>query len=102
MSAAKDGGPARVVARVSVNSSRPIFMEMDVSSFADIFIAAGDDEQVAILRACLLGVREAWPMQFDFIGFEMAKEENADLRRAMAYLLDPEFASLRAAREASP
>lgn len=74
--------------RVSIDSSRPIFIEADADSFGKVFASADSAEQIAILRAMAEHMKPH-RTQWDYISMEMDKPENAELREAMRIVLFP-------------
>jgi len=71
---------------IRVDSSRPIFMESDATSFGTIFAHAASDEQAEILKAMCVAM-QPHPMQWDYIAIELQKLEYDDVRRRFAELV---------------
>ena len=71
---------------VRIDSSRPIFIESDAASFAEVFAHANSEEQAEILRLALGKINDAFPLQLDQIALELEAEKYAKTREILAYL----------------
>lgn len=73
---------------VRIDSSRPIFIEADAASFGVVFANANTLEQAEILKAICDGLKP-YAMQKDYIAFELANPEYAEVRTFLADLIAP-------------
>lgn len=71
---------------VHVDSSRPVFMEVNVDSFGEIFAHMNDDEQIEVLRSMVTHMK-GWPMQWDHIAIALELDENKDIRDTLRGLV---------------
>lgn len=62
---------------VRIESSRPIFIEVDAQSFGDIFGRANAGEQAAILDAMMRALRQ-FPLQIDYVTIELIQPQFAE------------------------
>jgi hypothetical protein len=61
--------------RMLLDTSRPVFCEMDPESFGILFASLGGDEQAAVLTSIAKKL-SAHPMQHDFIAMELTRPGN--------------------------
>ena len=67
---------------VSIDSSRPIFIEADAASFGEIFASANSSEQADILRAMFDELAKQG-CQSDYLAMDLALPEYAETRERM-------------------
>lgn len=77
---------------VSIQSSRPIFIEADADQFGQVFAGMADDDQVHVLRA-MVEAMKPHRLQWDYISIALEKDENRDVRDQLREVLFPKEAA---------
>lgn len=73
---------------VSIHSKFPIFIRADPDSFGAMFAAMDNEEQVSVLKAMVEHMKP-YVLQWDYIGIELEKPENAQILSALRDCLFP-------------
>ncbi|RWX78301.1 hypothetical protein EPK99_06640 [Neorhizobium lilium] len=76
---------------VSIDSSRPIFIEADADNFGQVFANMSDEDQVNVLRAMVEHMKPH-RIQWDYISIALEKDENRDVRDQLSVIL-PDIAA---------
>lgn len=77
---------------VTIESSRPIFIEADADQFGQVFASMADNEQVHVLRA-MVEAMKPHRLQWDYISIALEKDENHDVRDQLREVLFPSGAA---------